>query len=246
MPQAHRTFCSLARHYALLERLAFGSRLQQARTAFLDRMTSLETILILGEGDGRFLDSLLRVNPRARITCIDSSQGMIDRARNRIELLYPEINYNINWQSRDALEASYETDAFDAIVTLFFLDCFTPDDTERLIRRLEPAARSDCRWLWADFVQPEDRWPAMFARTTQGLLYRFFRWRTGIRARRLPPVHELMRRNGWQRSAHRQFLFGTIESAVWKRPGSTAHQGKNQEVLFRSQERRAGTSRPTR
>jgi len=217
MPRTQPTFCSLARHYALLEHLAFGPRLQQARVAFVNRLAGLETILILGEGDGRFLESLLCVNAQARITCIDASRGMTDRARGRIEATYPEHNYNIDWQCRDALETIWETGAFDAMVTLFFLDCFTGKDADRLIRRLGPSARPGCLWLWTDFVQPEDRWPAMFARTYQGLLFRFFRWRTGIRARCLPPMHEMMRRNGWHRSAQRLYLFGTIESAVWER-----------------------------
>lgn len=217
MPQTQRTFCSLARHYALLEHLAFGPRLQQARVAYVNRLAGLETILILGEGDGRFLESLLRVNSHARITCIDASPGMTDRARGRIETTYPNHNYNIDWQCRDALETTWETGTFDAIVTLFFLDCFTGKDAGRLIRKLGPTARPGCLWLWTDFVQPEDRWPAVYARTYQHLLFRFFRWRTGIGARGLPPMQEMMQRDGWHRSAQRQTLFGTIESAVWER-----------------------------
>jgi len=217
MPQAQRSFCSLARHYALLEHIAFGSRLQQARNAFIDQMAGLETALILGEGDGRFLDSLLNRKGNTNITCIDISPEMTDRARRRVQRKHPDTGYTLNWQCRDILETRLEAGSIDAVVTHFLLDCFTTAEARGLIQRLGRVLRPKGLWFWSDFVLPEGTARIAFARTYQGLLYRFFRWRTGISARRLPPVHLLMAQAGWSQAACRRFLANTIESAVWVR-----------------------------
>jgi ubiquinone/menaquinone biosynthesis C-methylase UbiE len=182
-------------------------------------MAGLETVLIPGEGDGRFLGSLLKTNGSARITCIDVSTGMTNRARRRIQEEYPDTRYTLNWQCRDILDTRFEVDSIDAVVTHFLLDCFTTEETRGLIQRLGQALRPNGLWFWSDFVLPDGPGPGRvaFARTYQGLLYWFFRWQTGISARRLPPIHRLMTQAGWSQTACRRFLAGTIESAVWVR-----------------------------
>ncbi len=68
-------FGRLAYVYEGLERTVFGDLLTSARNACLCSLEEAHTILILGEGDGRFLLSLLARQPRARITVLDSSAG---------------------------------------------------------------------------------------------------------------------------------------------------------------------------
>ena len=61
-------FGRLAYVYEGLERTVFGGLLTRARNACLDELDEADTILILGEGDGRFLLSLLGRHPRAHVT----------------------------------------------------------------------------------------------------------------------------------------------------------------------------------
>jgi SAM-dependent methyltransferase len=77
------SFDRIAPNYQFFETIAFGNALQRARTAFLWQIRDGERVLVLGEGDGRFLAELLRRNPEAEIDCIDASAAMIRNARTR-------------------------------------------------------------------------------------------------------------------------------------------------------------------
>ena len=62
-------FNQLARPYRWLERAVFGGRLQRARCAHMQTFLAAESILLLGEGDGRFLEALL-----AAVNCISTEE----------------------------------------------------------------------------------------------------------------------------------------------------------------------------
>src|SRR5258708_18551693 len=77
------SFDRLAPHYRWMEWLLAGRKLQRCRTAYLRRIDCPREVLLLGEGNGRFLEALLLAHPRARVTCVDASAAMLDRARHR-------------------------------------------------------------------------------------------------------------------------------------------------------------------
>jgi len=78
------SFDSLAAHYRWMEWLLAGRKLQRCRTAFLRRINPPREVLLLGEGNGRFLEALLQAHPQARVTCVDASAAMLERARARM------------------------------------------------------------------------------------------------------------------------------------------------------------------
>ena len=57
----------IASSYRWLEYAAFGLALENARFDFLSHAAAARRVLILGEGDGRFLARLLRCNRQARV-----------------------------------------------------------------------------------------------------------------------------------------------------------------------------------
>src|ERR1041385_77794 len=63
--RALMSFDALAPHYLWMEWLLAGRKLQRCRTAFLDEARAARDILLLGEGNGRFLQALLQVNRTA-------------------------------------------------------------------------------------------------------------------------------------------------------------------------------------
>ena len=71
------SFELLAPHYRWLEWVLAGNTLQRCRTAWLDRVASAPAVLLLGEGNGRFLAECRRRLPQARITCVDASGRML-------------------------------------------------------------------------------------------------------------------------------------------------------------------------
>ena len=96
------TFDRLAGIYRGLERLAFGRDLERARFCWLERLSACRSMLILGEGDGRCLERLVRVAPVAHIHCVDASAAMLTRAARRIA--GTEAESRVRFEQADAFE----------------------------------------------------------------------------------------------------------------------------------------------
>jgi ubiquinone/menaquinone biosynthesis C-methylase UbiE len=206
-------FDKLAPWYHALEWLAFGRKLEHARFAFLERLSGSRDILLLGEGDGRCVERLAMLAPEARITCVDSSRGMIERASRR--LAGSAAWGRVTFECADALLYAPEAGRFDAVATLFFLDCFSSPEVSAIVNRLDGALRPGAVWLFADFVLPKPGWARLRARVWIRVLYALFRITTGLRVSALPPSEEILARAGWSRTAAREFDWGLIRSAVF-------------------------------
>lgn len=206
------SFDRLARHYDWLESLTAGSRLQRARTAWLPALRGHRRILSVGEGHGRFAAACVAQYPAAELTCVEASPLMLARAQRRLA----GQPANILWRQSDFFAWQPEG-VYDAIVTCFFLDCFTPGQLAQVIAKLAGCARPDAVWLLADFAVPEagpPRWRAQFA---HALMYNFFRFATGLPARRLTPPDDLLRAQGFVLTARQPLDWGLIHSDVWLR-----------------------------
>ncbi|MBI1177531.1 methyltransferase domain-containing protein [bacterium] len=177
-------FDPVARWYRFLEMAAFGGALQRCRIALLDEVKTAERVLIVGEGNGRFLEALLQSNPVAKITVIDASQRMINLARERVN-----HSPRVTFVHASLLDAATAIPSVDLVVTDFFLDCFNESEMYLATKRLRGALENGGRWLWSDFAIPESGFMKLWSRTVVALLYDFFRLATGISARRLIDPH---------------------------------------------------------
>lgn len=209
-------FDSMARPYRLLERVAFGASLEAARFRHLEQLGECRRVLVLGEGDGRFLARLLRRFPELRVDCIDASAAMLARAERR---LAPEERARVSFRHEDARALRLEPASYDAVVTLFFLDCFDDVEAAALIARIADGLRADALWLWADFAVPPRGWRRVRARLWLALLYACFRWTTGLLTRRLPEVEAPLRAAGFAPCSETIFQAGLLRSVVWRRGG---------------------------
>ena len=208
-------FDRLAQIYRALERLAFGRSLERARFCFLDRLSTCEHILVLGEGDGRCLERLSRIAPAARIHCIDASRAMLARAEARLP---DAAKARVVFEQADVLGKAFAPARYDAVVTLFFLDCFTADQVAAIIAAVTPALSAGAPWLFADFAVPDGRLASWRARIWLKALYLFFRWQTGLAARSLPPSEPRLRAQGFQCREEQDFDRGFVRSAVYRIP----------------------------
>jgi trans-aconitate methyltransferase len=210
-------FDSLARIYAWLERASFGGALQRTRTAHLDALARLGAsprVLLVGDGDGRFLAALLARHPAARVQSIDASAAMLARAAARVP---PADRARVTFAHGDIRARDWTPAAFDAVVTAFVLDCFTLEEASAVIARVTPAVRAGGLWLWSDFAIPARGVRRAAAQLMTGALYRFFRWRTRISARELPPAESLLAHAGWRPVSVTGHLGGLARSAVFER-----------------------------
>lgn len=207
-----KNFDRLAGFYRVLEYAAFGRDLERARWTLLDRLADRSSILVLGEGDGRCLARLVRIAPAARIDCVDASGAMLGRARARLP---GDATARVNFIHADALSFAFPEARYDGLVTLFFLDCFPEPTVKTLVGQARRSLRPGARWLFADFVMPPPGPARLRARIWLGVLYAFFRWQTGIPARRLPPSEALIEAAGFRRLEAREFQWGLLRTAVF-------------------------------
>lgn len=222
MSGAGTGFDRLAGAYRALEFLAFGGDLERARFAYLERLASSRDILLLGEGDGRCAARLAALAPRARILCVDSSPAMIRRATGRIA---GADAARVTFLCADARTFAPGPGAFDAVATLFFLDCLCAAEAEALVASLGAGLRAGATWLFADFVLPPRGAARLRARAWLAVLYAFFRLAAGLRVSALPPSEDILARAGWSRAAFRDFQGGLVRSAVYARAAPTAAPG---------------------
>jgi ubiquinone/menaquinone biosynthesis C-methylase UbiE len=221
-----RSFDRLARIYRVLEYGAFGRDLERARFGLLGRLAGCRDILVLGEGDGRCLARLVRHAPEARIDCFDISPAMIARAGRRLP---PGTGDRVTFRCADLLTAELPDKRYDAVVTLFFLDCFTSPQTAGLVRRIAARLRPGALWLWADFTLPPRGLARWRARVWVAVLYFFFRWQTALPARALPPAEALILAAGFRREDERSFQFGLVRAALFSQPGSATLSSFNRQ-----------------
>jgi len=209
-------FGGLARMYRTLEFAAFGGDLERARFCFLDRLRNCHDILLLGEGDGRNAFRIASLAPEARLLYLDASPGMSAAAERRLAPFRDRVTF----LRADARTCDLALHAFDAVTTPFFLDCFTEAEAEPVVARVTAAMQPKALWLFADFVLPAAGWRRWRAKAWLVGLYAFFRWRTRLSARALPPSEAILLAAGWRLEAAQEFQGGLVRSAVFSRPGA--------------------------
>jgi ubiquinone/menaquinone biosynthesis C-methylase UbiE len=206
------SFDFIAPHYRWLETIAFANKLQAARIALLDQVGTPKRALVAGEGNGRFLEALLREHPAIIVDCVDASARMIELARERVH----DVS-RVQFLHEDLMAWSPSENVYDLIVTHFFLDCFDQAELEHVIAKLARAATSEAVWLLADFSIPPRGIAKFHAQLWLGVMYRFFRATTGIIARELIDPSELLRTRGFRLLSRRTARFGLIKSELWQR-----------------------------
>ncbi len=203
----------IASFYRWLEYGAFGLALEHARFDFLSYAAAARRVLILGEGDGRFLARLLRCNPQASITVIESSGQMIHLARQRVPAAEQS---RVEFCHMDAVTHAFAHCPFDLVVSHFFLDILTPSDAEALILKVSALLCPGARWLVSEFQEPAGLIRRLHARVWLRAMYVFFLMTTGLRASKLPPYRPMLERCGFSEIEHRERRFDLIRSQVWQ------------------------------
>jgi ubiquinone/menaquinone biosynthesis C-methylase UbiE len=210
------SFDAIAPHYRWLEPLLAGRKLDRCRTAHLSRLAPPRSVLIMGQGPGKFLVPFRQRFPHARITCVDSSKRMLAMAQHRLSAHNCPLE-KVSFIHADALNYNYPLATFELIVTHFFLDCFAPEQLRRLVANLAQAATPTATWLLSDFSVPKSGLPRLRARAIHGLMYAFFRAATNLSARRLSPPDEFLRAENFHLQHRTSTNLGLLHSDLWSR-----------------------------
>ena len=219
-PVVRDGFGRLAGVYEGLERLAYGKLLMRARVTFLNELKCAEHVLILGEGDGRFLLKLLRMNPYGSVTVIDNSAGMLRRAEVRVAAERPAARPRVSFRLQDALTAPLTPNTYDALVTHFFLDVFPAPLLGQLVPRLASTLKPGGVWLLADFAAPQtltSPLPRLYSQFMIPLMYTFFRAQTALPASTLAPPQLFLGAVGLNLERSQSFRGGFVYAQSWRK-----------------------------
>jgi SAM-dependent methyltransferase len=216
-------FNVIARPYRWLEYLTLGPILQRCRLHYLPNLLQQKRVLILGDGDGRFLSQLLAANPHLHADAVDTSKTMLKLLRSRCEAAAPNAAARLNTHHTDALtfsnpspENSERPEKYDLVVTHFFLDCLTQPDLETLIARTAPALTPKALWVVSDFRIPTAGPMRLPAKLLTRALYLAFRILTGLRTNRLPDHATPLAQAGLTRISHHHHLSGLLTTELWQ------------------------------
>jgi len=210
------SFDTLAPHYRWMELLLAGGVMQRGRIAHLEAARHCRSALLLGEGPGRFLTRLLRLNPQVQVTCLDQSKAMIRSARRQLVKQSLPAN-RVEFVCADVRSWTAPQNRFDLVVTNYFLDCFRPGELKRLIESVAKSVTPDAQWLLSDFTIPSRGWRRWRAELLVFSMYVFFRAVTGLSAERLTPVDDLLRAAGFELRRRRRLNFELIQTDLWVR-----------------------------
>jgi ubiquinone/menaquinone biosynthesis C-methylase UbiE len=205
-------FDTLASIYHFLEKLSFGNLLQWARTALMEEILEVKTALVIGDGDGRFLEQFLIHNSEVAVVSIDSSQAMLRESFKRIERL--GALDRVQFYHADIRNDPIPDTRFDLVVTHFLLDCFTLKDLIVVLDRIEKVIPIGGKWFISDFAVPLSGWHRQICRLVITGMYSFFRSTTGIRAHRLIDPIPYLVKSGFRIKQERNRLGGFLVSQL--------------------------------
>jgi tRNA (cmo5U34)-methyltransferase len=213
---SHNQFDLVAPLYPLLERCVFGSRLDRARQAFFDAIVQADRILLVGEGNGRFLKSLLAHKGNGSVKVVEKSTVMVRLAKDGIRKL-EELPVDVEFIETDVCEYN-SANKFDCVVTHFLLDLFNPPAQRSVTHRIAELTTASGTWINVDFLP---------ARTLRGgiliwLQYAFFRLVSQIEARRCFDESTAAAAAGWTVVETISYLGGlVVAKRRQKEPGSS-------------------------
>jgi ubiquinone/menaquinone biosynthesis C-methylase UbiE len=199
----------IARWYQLFEYLVFGRALQRRRLEFLKEVADVRSVLILGDGDGRFTAEFVKQNPQAVVESVDSSARMLQLAERRVG------SANVQFRVGDARTIAL-SGKYDLVVTHFFLDCFTNEELDKLVERITGRCMPNARWLVSEFGLPLAGVPRFAARALIRIMYFFFRVLTGLRVTHLPNYAPVLARNGFQIMQRQTAAGGLLISELFR------------------------------
>lgn len=204
-----------------MEYAAYGRALERCRGEFIPDVADARRVLMLGEGDGRFLAAFASRHAAAQIDYIDLSARMLTLARSRSAV---SENSRVTFHHGDACEALLPANEYDLIVTHFFLDCLTEAQAGAIIHKLAGATTPDARWIISEFHRPPRGLASLRASLWISLLYFLFRILTGLRVRRIPNYAPMLLRHGFHLEKRRLRDAGLLVSELWRAGPSNAGQ----------------------
>ena len=195
--------------YDSLSRVVYGKALVEAQVYLLQYVQPGSSILIIGGGTGWILEEIARIHPTGlQITYVEASAQMMAISRKRNAGTNP-VNY-IN----DAIENVNGLPNFDAIITPFLFDNFTPKKLEAVFTHIHPLLKNNGLWLNADFQLTGKWWQNILLKS----MLLFFKLLCGVESTKLPDFEKLFMQYGYQVVYSKTFFGEFVVSKAYRKP----------------------------
>ncbi|MGN6646476.1 MAG: class I SAM-dependent methyltransferase [Cytophaga sp.] len=191
------------------------NQINKSQLAFIEKLSTQSTGLVVGGGTGYFLQQLLQTNKTIHVTYVDASAKMIAYARNRMLTQLPEALQRVTFVCKPVEEL--EPGVYDVIVCNYFLDLFDDAHVDTLITSFNRQLSKDALLYVTDFSIPGNCILRLCARVGLKVLYYFFRKITYLPARQLPSIDRLIKRHGFIVTSTKLFLQGILTCTVYKK-----------------------------
>lgn len=114
------------------------------------------TVLDLGCGTGLELEEYFKINPTAKITGIDLSEGMLNALRKKFA--YKEITLI----KGSYFDVPFGENKFDAAVSVESLHHFTKEEKIPLYKKLHSSLKEDGYFILTDYFAPDDEYETFY------------------------------------------------------------------------------------
>jgi tRNA (cmo5U34)-methyltransferase len=205
---ALNSFDRIAPVYDRLADIVFGTAILDAQRTHLHALNDAREILILGGGTGGLLRDLLGQNATSRVTYVEASQRMIERARKNV----PDADRRRVVFVHGTQDILTEEPSFDAVIVNFFVDIFPSAELVGILRRLRAVLLPGGQLLCTDFVD-DTRWQ----KTLLPIMYAFFRITADLQNQRLAPWRKLILDVGFEKQCSAAFWNGFICSELYRK-----------------------------
>jgi ubiquinone/menaquinone biosynthesis C-methylase UbiE len=118
-----------------------------SKRAQLEHLRVGDDVLYVGVGTGD--DALLAAEHGCRVTCLDLSAGMLDRARVR----FSKRGLDARFLEQDVLCHEHH-DGYDVVVANYFLNSFVEADMRRVLAHIASLVKPNGNLLIADVAPP--------------------------------------------------------------------------------------------
>lgn len=206
-------FDRLASTYDLWVRLVFGKKIEKAQCALLGELPKGGNVLLIGGGTGWLLKPLCWEVAPSRVLYIDASARMIEKAQAFVRREIPAWETKIEFL-HGTQEAIAKTDHFDLIITPFFLDLFSKEELEAVFLQLKHQLNPQGTWYLIDFQTPNNFFQIP-AQLLIWVMYRFFRFFTGMSGTRLIDPTPYFISHNFRLLHEKLFYLGMIKSQIW-------------------------------
>jgi len=203
--------------YDALASLVFAGAIRRAQLSLIPRLSDAHNLLIIGGGTGWFLLALLRRVGVERVLYVEKSPKMLSYSRDLIAKEAPEHLSRVEFRLGTEESITAADGPFDVIVTNFFLDLFSDENSAAVAEGLFAHFAQTGRWLFVDFKMPDRFMARMTAHALFKVMFTFFNVTAKMESRRPPNYERIFGRLGLRVLEERTFYASIISAQLLTR-----------------------------